>query len=152
MTGESMERENAYLTVEAALVFPLVMGMILLVVYLLLFQYDRCLLEQDLGAMALWGGQVEEDDTAALEQRVQTRMAELYREKYVAWEFESLDANLNKNRFSVKGRGRLSFPVPGFNFWGSGNVWEAGADYGYSRFSPVNFIRICRKAKSAVER
>ena len=42
-----MKRVSAYMTVEAALIIPIVMGSILFVVYMMLFQYNRCLLEQD---------------------------------------------------------------------------------------------------------
>ena len=36
-----MRERNAYFTVEAALVLPLVTGAILFVIYTMLFQYDR---------------------------------------------------------------------------------------------------------------
>ena len=61
-----MRERNAYFTVEAALVLPLVTGAILFVIYTMLFQYDRCLLEQDIGALALWGSLAEASDTAQL--------------------------------------------------------------------------------------
>lgn len=53
-----MEKKNAYFTVEAALVLPIVIAALLFVIYMMLFQYDRCLLEQDMGAIALWGALV----------------------------------------------------------------------------------------------
>ena len=65
-----MRDRNAYFTVEAALVLPVVIGAILFVIYMMLFQYDRCLLEQDIGGIALWGSIVEASDTAELEQKV----------------------------------------------------------------------------------
>lgn len=40
---------RAYFTVEAAVLYPVVLGVVLLMMYLLFFQYDRCLLEQDMG-------------------------------------------------------------------------------------------------------
>lgn len=147
-----MREENAYLTVEAALVFPLVLGSLLFVIYTMLFQYDRCLLEQDLGALALWGSVAEAKDTAELERMVQERTAALYKEKYAAWKFTDISAELGKNRFSAKGAGQLTFPFAGLNFWGGGNVWSAGCEYEYSRLSPVSFIRICNKALKAMER
>ena len=64
-----MKGKNAYFTVEAALVFSITISVILFVVYLLLFQYDRCLLEQDMGAMALWGSRVEASDGMSLEEK-----------------------------------------------------------------------------------
>ena len=45
-----MKKESdAYFTVEAAILYPIILSVILLMTYLLLFQYDRCLLEQDIG-------------------------------------------------------------------------------------------------------
>ena len=140
-----MKDRNAYFTVEAALLLPVVIGAMLFVIYTMLFQYDRCLLEQDIGAIALWGSLVEASDTAELEQKAQTRMSELYREKYVAWRITELNASLNRNRFCMEGAGQLTFPVPGWNFWNADNVWGTKAGYGYSRLSPVTFIRLCHR-------
>ena len=140
-----MKDRNAYITVEAALVLPMVIGVILFVVYTMLLQYDRCLLEQDIGAIALWGSLVEVSGTAELEQKAQARMSGLYREKYIAWRITELNAALDRNRFCVKGAGQLTFPVPGWNFWNGNNVWGAEAGYGYSRLSPVTFIRLCHR-------
>lgn len=137
--------KNAYFTVEAALVLPMVIGAILFVVYTLLFQYDRCLLEQDLGGIALWGSLAEAPDEATFQQMVQARLAGLYREKYAVWRITELDASLDKNRFVAEGAGKLTFPAPGWNFWSRDNVWEARGSYGYSRISPVTFIRLCRR-------
>ncbi len=150
--GAKMKNRNAYFTVEAALVFPVVTGTILFVIYSMLFQYDRCILEQDMGAMALWGSLEEDRDTAALEEKVQRRMAELYRDKYVTWRFTAMNASLDKNYFSVQGAGEFTIPLKGWNFPGIGEVWGAKADYGYSRLAPVAFIRLCHKFRNLIER
>lgn len=147
-----MKRLDAYMTVEAALLFPIVMGSILFVVYMMMFQYDRCLLEQDTGAIALWGSLAEAADKAELEYKIQKRMSEIYRDKYVVWKFQALDASLDKNRFTVNSAGQLSFPFTGLNYWGSGNTWSVQVKYGYDRLEPVAFIRICHKAKKAVKK
>ena len=145
-----MKKENAYFTVEAAMVFPVVMACILFVVYMMLYQYDRCMLEQDLGAAALWGSRVEASGGESLEELIQGRMNEINREKYAAWSLTALDAALDKNNFSVTGAGQIRFPLPGWNFWSSGNVWSAEADYRFGRLSPVTFVRLCRKVKDGI--
>lgn len=150
--GWRMREKNAYLTVEAALVFPMVVGVILFVVYILLFQYDRCLFEQDLGAIALWGSLAADSDVEELEAGIQGRLGALYRDKYVAWRITSLDASLHMNRFSAKGTGELSFPLPGWKIWGGSSVWSVKAAYEYCSLSPVTFIRKCHKFKNAMER
>jgi len=130
-------KENAYFTVEAALVFPVVMGTIIFIICMLLFQYDRCLMEQDLGAAALWGSRLEASDAAELREKMQKRLADIYQDKYVAWEHTLMKAILQKNRFSVQGEGRLAL-------WRSGDAWSVEAVYEYDRLSPVTFIRLCR--------
>lgn len=147
-----MKKENAYMTVEAALILPIVLASIFFVIYMMLFQYDRCLLEQDMGEMALWGSLAQAPDTAALEEKVQGRVAEVYKEKYMMWRFTSLDVSLDKGKFSANGAGAVFFPFGGLNFWGGGNMWSAQAAYGYSRLAPVTFIRTCHKFQKAVER
>ncbi len=144
------KRENAYLTVEAALVLPAVFGVILFVVYMLLFQYDRCLMEQDLGAMALWGCSVEAPDEQTLEKMTEERMRAMYKDKYAAWRFTELGGRLERNRFTVSGKAQLTFPVPGLNFWGK-NIWSSRAVDEYRRLSPVVFIRMCRGLKNLVQ-
>lgn len=147
-----MKERNAYFTVEAALVFPVVISVLLFVVYMLLFQYDRCLLEQDLGGIAMYGSILEDTDTGALEQKAARRISELYREKYAAWRITALDASFGQNKFSVQGSGQLTFPMPGWNLWSHENVWGTTADYSYSRLSPVTFIRLCHKFEKVAER
>ena len=149
--GRGMKERNAYFTVEAALVFPVVISLLLFIIYMLFYQYDRCLLEQDMGAMALWGSLEEADNAGELEEKTRNRMRERYREKYMAWSFTELEAGLEQNRFSAKGAGSLTFPLPGWNIWSGGNIWGVRAEYGYTRLSPVTFIRLCHKFMGGTE-
>ena len=146
-----MEENNAYFTVEAALVLPLVISILIFVIYMLFYQYDRCLLEQDMGALALWGSLEEAADAASFEEKVRNRIAQLYRKKYMAWSYTQLEAGLEQNNFCVKGAGSLTFPLPGWNFWSGENVWSARAEYSYRKLSPVAFIRLCHKFMGGTE-
>lgn len=147
---EKNRQTEGYLTVEAALVLPMLMAVILFIIYMLLFQYDRCLLEQDLGALALWGSSVEEEDTRPLEELTRERMMSMYRDKYAAWVFTSLEAGLERNRFAAKGSGHLALPALTFGEWINGRVWRTEAVYEYRRLSPLAFIRLCRGLKNLV--
>lgn len=140
--------KNAYLTVEAALVLPVFIGVLLFIIYMLFFQYNRCLMEQDLEAAALWGSGVAEEDTKALETMIRERMAGMYRDKYIVWRFTELEAELKRNRFMVKGTAQLKLPLSGWNFWSKENIWGSSVSYECRRFSPVTFVRLCRGLKS----
>ena len=143
--GRKMKRYiNAYFTVEAAFIVPIVMSTVLFVIYILFYQYNRCLMEQDLGAMALWGSRIE-DNGAMLEEKTRERMGEFYWDKYVAWEMTTFNATLGNNSYVVKGAGHLTFPLPRWNFWSKENAWGAKVEYEYRRISPAAFIRLCHR-------
>ncbi len=143
--------KNAYFTVEAALVVPVVMGTMLFVIYMLLFQYNRCLMEQDIGAMVIWGSNMEVSDDETFEEKVRDRISKMYRDKYVAFELTTLNVTFRYNNFAVEGGGCLIFPFAGWNFWSTDNRWEIKADYQMRRTSPITFIRLCRKAADRME-
>lgn len=147
-TGSWIQKKNAYFTVEAALILPVVLGTLLFIVYMLLFQYDRCLMEQDLGELALWGSRVEAEDSGELQNLIQKRAGGIYKDKYAVWKMLTLDVKLEHNRFGVTGKGQLAFPVPGINFWSRDNIWESEADYRFWRISPVDFVRLCNRVKT----
>lgn len=140
-----MIRENAYFTVEAALVVPMVISTILFIIYMLFFQYDRCLMEQDMGALIIWGCSVESSDEEKFKESIRERIQGIYQEKYVAWEMTTLRTRLQQNNFSVEAEGKLTFPFAEWNFWDVENVWGAEVSYSCQRLSPLAFIRLCRK-------
>ena len=145
-----MERHNAYFTVEAALVLPLVINVMLLITYLFCFQYDRCLLEQDMGALALWSSAATSgytEDTEDLNMLLAQRAANVYQGKYVAWKNTNAEIRLEKNQISVSGSGELTFPIPEWNLWNDSSHWEARTSFQNSRRSPVFYIRQYRKLK-----
>ena len=141
---------NAYFTVEAALVLPLVMSAMMMGIYLFCYQYNRCLLELDMGSLLIWSRAAAAENagkTEEIKESVLRRASEINREKYAAWKLTGIDIRLNNNDISLEGRGELAFPVPGWNLWNNDNLWEAEAAYESKRLSPVFFIRQYRKLK-----
>lgn len=139
--------ENAYFTVEAAMVLPIVLGVIVLLIYLVLFQYNRCLMEQDMGALALKGCMSCEEDKEALLRELKGYADELYQEKYIAWEQDDVKIELSGNEVEVSQKGLLKFPFAG---WVGGNIssgWDAGITYTNQKVNPVDYLRAYRKLK-----
>ena len=81
-----MQRKNykAYFTVEAAVLYPIVLGVIVLMTYLLFFQYDRCLLEQDMGRAAVRSGSRWMQKKEELNRQLQEKDMFFDTEKYIA--------------------------------------------------------------------
>lgn len=136
---------SAYFTVEAALVLPIVFGVIILVIYLMFFQYDRCLMEQDMGALALYGATVQANDNEERIRQLVNRGDGIYKEKYVAWDSAEIGMRLVKGKLRVEQKGNLRFPFPGLAFWGGENMWETSVKYENTVLSPTTMIRTWRK-------
>ena len=141
-------RRNAYFTVEAALILPMVMSAMMMGIYMFSYLYDRCLLEQDAGRLMLQSSSLLMEthmETEEIEGRIRSLAADINKEKYAAWEFGEISIKLEENRLSVTGQGSLAFPLPGWNLWNDDNLWDARADFCSHRLSPVFYIRQYRK-------
>lgn len=136
---------SAYFTVEASLVLPIVFGVTILVIYLMFFQYDRCLMEQDMGALALYGVSVQTGDSEERMRQLLNRADGIYEEKYVAWDSAEIGMKLERGKVKIERKGSLKFPFPGLAFWNSDNVWGTSVRYENTLLSPTTMIRTWRK-------
>lgn len=139
----SKKKAGAYMTVEAAMVLPIALGVIVFVIYLLFFQYDRCLLEQNTGILALRACSMQIKDN---EERLRLLMeeAEQKDERYLAWVIEDAVMKFRGNQIRVERSGMLRCPFPGL--LGLENKdWRSSIVYENYRIEPVEFIRNCRK-------
>ena len=141
------KRENGYLTVEAAMVFPVVLSVQILIVYLLLFQYDRCLLNQDAARLTVLGCSADEKEKTELAEYLRPCTGELSKEKYAAWNMDFLTMELAGDNICVEGNGRLLFPGIGWGIWEKTDFRETGVTYKSKKLHPVIWIRQCRKGK-----
>lgn len=140
-----MKKVGAYLTLEAGLVLPVVLGVIVLTIYLWFFQYDRCLMEQDAGMLALRGAVLEAESPGERVRLVEKEAGKVYGDKYVAWEGEKTAIAMKGGKLQVKKAGKLQFPFQGLRFWQGSDAWETQVLYENRVLSPVSIIRNYRK-------
>ena len=126
------------------MVFPMVLLTIVLIIYLLFFQYNRCLTEQDIGILALRGAILQAEDNEDRMQQLKEQAAGLYSEKYIAWDSGEIPVRLEKGKIYVEQSGQIKFPFRGGIFEGN-QVWTVTAAYENRIISPVFFIRSYRK-------
>lgn len=129
-------KTEGYFTVEAALVMLIVLAEMVLVIYLFFFQYDRCLMEQDMGVLIIRGIMMEEEDTQKRMEKLERYIAEQYLQKYLVWERENLDLEIERGILHVGQTGRLSTPD---------SLWKMTRAYEGHIVSPVVLIRSYRK-------
>ena len=136
---------QAYFTVEAALVLPLVLGIIFLVIYLWFYQYNRCLMELDMNSLALKGSVASAQDKTELLYQMKSWAGEINMEKFIAWQQGQIEIKLEKDTVLVERTGAQEFPIGEMDFWGGESFWEADAVYENHRISPVLTVRNLRK-------
>lgn len=136
---------GAYFTVEAAMLYPVILGVILLMTYLLLFQYNRCLLEQDVGKAAVLNGSKYTLTKEQLNAYMQKESMHFEEEKYIAWESEDPLWKLEKENVIVEKTGRLRYPFAGLGT--EERFWSAKASFCVRRISPVDLLRRYRMIK-----
>lgn len=139
-----MKKIDAYFTVEASLVLPIVLAAILFVIYLLFFQYDRCLMEQNTGRLALQGCTIQLADREELVRELKNRAC-VEDNRYILWKTENATIVLKGDSVSVKCSGEILFPFRGMMSWSGDSIWSEECTYENNRIMPVQFIRDCRK-------
>ena len=140
---------RAYFTVEAAILYPVVLGVVMLMMYLLFFQYDRCLLEQDMGRAAVRGGSRWMQKKEELNQQLQEKDLFFDTEKYIAWESELPTWKLEKNQVTVEQTGRMPYPFSAIT--GVPRYWSAKASFQVNRNNPVEILRNYRRYQEETE-
>ena len=135
---------DGFFTVEAAMVLSITLSAILLIIYLLFFQYNRCLMEQDMGTVALRGAVMQEEDMQDRLYKLKSQTGSLYQEKYVAWEYGEIGYKLEKGKIYVESTGKMQFPFSKM-FGDVDYVWSTTSIFENHILSPVSWIRNYRK-------
>ncbi len=144
-----MKKESVmggYFTIEAALIFPVVFGVILLVLQIWFFKYDRVLMTMDATAVVIRASEQREMSSDELADYVMSEMQTRYKDQYIAWNFGSINISATSDTVNctVDGTG---MDIPGgFAFWRNGTPLYATATRSRTTVSEVFVIRSYRKA------
>lgn len=150
MMGENMfwrRWQNAYFTVEAALVVPMVLAVILFLIYMMFYQYDRCLMEQDMGMLLVKGSAYDGKNGEDRVQYTVRSMEEKGNDAYLMWNSGVMDVRQERGTLKLIWAGQLFFPFADWQIDGTDGIWAAEAEYKSSLLSPAFLIRSCRKVK-----
>lgn len=140
-----MKKVGAYFTVEAALVIPISISVMLFLICIFFYQYNRCLMEQDLGLLALRAAADLGEEHNKTAEELTSGIRNINRNRYILWKFTSMDMKMEQGRIEVKASGQLAFPLPEWNLLKGRNLWDSATEYKNTRISPTFFIRQYRK-------
>ena len=129
---------KAYFTVEAACVLPIVFGVYIFLIYGMFYQFDRCLLEQDVALQVLkeqWG---TEQKTGELEQ-------------YLAFIPEDNVLKKGNGKVQAYAGGTVAVPFKELMAWTGTDNWRIEATFSGIDVDFTEWIRISRKIMEGIE-
>ena len=150
--NEYLQRENAYFSLEACLIMPIVFWTIIFVMYMGFYQYDKCVLQQDLFRMLIRGSWQKFLSNEELAQKMKEEDAKWYYEKYVLCNWENKQLEVGHNEIRIAQTAVFDVKVPLIGKWTTNGDMEICADFTGTRIHPVETIRSCRKLEGFVER
>jgi hypothetical protein len=142
-------KQNGYFTVEAALILPVVLWIFLFLIYQMLFQYDRCLMEQDIGIIALRGSMLQQEKKELLTS-IQNEYGKINQHQYVMLSRDEPHFIVSGGKITVEGGGSLMASLPPFIHLAiPSGLWKTESSFTNNRINPVLFIRTCQKVAGA---
>ena len=130
-------------TVEASFIFPLVMSVIVLIIYLSFFIHDRAVMDAASYQAAMRGSFVTSDKTDFMK-KAEKAGDELLREALLVTHVREKNIELKNNTLTVTYSGVMDIPG-GINFIpGIPSELKMNVKSSATRIDPTGFVRTCR--------
>lgn len=134
--------KDAYMTLEATLIMPLVLYICIFIIYMGFYIYDRCIMKQDAYRAALKGSSQYVADNQEVYNEVYRSMENLKQDKYIATEC-NYEITV-RERVMVSVKGCIKMPFRGIAQITGGGEWKIEEKAESRCINPVVFIRLCR--------
>ncbi len=140
---------EGYMTLEATMLFPVIMMSLLFLLYMGFYRYDACLTRQDACLIAVAGEIPYRAELAV--NYTQKALKERYPEKYLSYQAGTAKQQTEKDKVQVELAGKVVVPV-GVSFFpeGKGRL-TTKTILEVPRQNPLEFIRNIRKVKVLAE-
>lgn len=136
----------AYFTVEAVLVFPMVLYVCVFIIYSGFYIYDRCVMWQDAYRAALRGSSLYRQDNQEVYNAAEDTLQILSKKKYIAAE---CNFTIKVQReVSIIVTGSTTMPFHGLMMLTGTEDWYMEETAQSKCITPVFFIRMCRQIEN----
>lgn len=105
-------KEKAYFTVEAALIFPIVILCIIIMIFMAFYSYDRCVAEQSAYEAALCGAGGCIKDAQEAYSNAQLAAGELIEERLFALKDFTYEVSVTADKVTVAYHCKINMPFP----------------------------------------
>lgn len=149
---DEVEKENAYFSLEACLILPIVFYVLIFLLYAGFYQYNRCLLHQDIYRLLIRGSQVRFMDNYGVAEKLKEEEKTWYYEKYMLGSWGSKTIEVEHGSISMAQKGVLRVPFSVLTEWIGKLEWEFSVEAKGCRIRPTQTIRNCRRLEGVAER
>lgn len=136
--------KKAYMTIEATLIFPMILGGIIFTIYLGFYLYNACVINQISYIAALRGSQLTEGSSKEIRLYVEEQLQQLMKEKLLGKGEIKQGVVVDFSEIKVKVELKMTVPVmeeiPFVE-----QLWKIKSEAKASRVNPVAIIRGVRK-------
>lgn len=136
---------NGYMTVEAALLIPMVWFSLFFVVFTGFFLYDRCIAEQDSKIIVMRASQERETDEAKVIRKVMEKGELAGRKKLLFSNAVQKELQVSEDKAKIKISGRVNTILDSLVKEGFLSVFTYASEYEAEKNDPVQLIRTCRR-------
>ena len=145
-------KENAYFSLEACLILPLVFYMLLFLIYAGFYQYDRCLLRQDTYRLLIRGSQVSFAGNEEVLKKLKEEDTNWCYDKYALCSLGNRELEVKHGSIRITQKAVVKVPFLVLGEWLGKAEWEFSIDAEGGRRRPTQVIRNCRKLERGMER
>lgn len=136
---------HGYMTLEAALMMPLVWFCIFSLIFMGFFQYDRCIAEQDGRLMVLRATELRGKDEEEVIRTVLKEGELAGNKKLLFSKGIEKELHMSDDRAKIKISGGVNTILNNFVEAEKLTVFSYTAEYEIKKYDPVGFIRTCRR-------
>lgn len=138
------EEKSAYMTVEASLIVPMILGGIVFVLYMGFYLYNFATMKQTAYIAALRGSQMKKVSSEEIETYVEKQVDEMLFGQLLAKQNIKKDVKVSMGNINVKIYTDVKIPFAGdLSFKETG--WKIEAESRVNKINPIEIIRGVRK-------
>lgn len=133
-------KQNGYMTLEASLLMPLAVVVVIFLLHLCFYLYNQCILRQVAYTAALRGSLLKEAGNEEIEAYTTQQVSRLLEDRLLAVKEPKISVEVTLTRVRVKVSMSIHSPLLESFFPGSG-IWEFQDEAVAKRLDGVSFIR-----------
>ena len=136
--------QKAYMTVEASLVMPMILGGIIFTIYLGIYLYNVCFIKQAAYIAALRGSCLLNSSSQEIENHTRQQLEKLFSGQILAGGKVRSNVRVSMGKVKVQVSMDMKMPFAGF-ISPAAKLWQVKSEAETNRGNPVDVIRNVRK-------